>query len=102
METATDAPDLFACSSEDKKAVVIFAVNPQARPVHWPIAFEGFNGTMRVIMAESLCDTLNARQPDVMNHWESPERIRVVKLPTSPRSVLLPPLSVTAIECEIE
>jgi hypothetical protein len=35
-----------------------------------------------------------------MNHWEAPERIKVVKLPTSAGSVTLPPLSVTVVECD--
>ena len=102
LESSAGAPDLFAASSEDKKSVVIFAVNSKAQPMDWAFHFDGFTGAMRITRAESLCDTLNARQPDVMNHWAAPERIQVVKLSISPGSVTLPPLSVTAIECEIK
>jgi alpha-N-arabinofuranosidase len=102
VDQAEGGPDLFACGSEDKKSVAIFAVNFKARPVDWSFGFDGFDGALRAIQAEALCDTLNARQPDVMNHWEAPERIKVVKLSSSPGNVTLPPLSVTVIECEME
>jgi alpha-N-arabinofuranosidase len=102
VEQPESGPDLFACGSEDKKSVAIFAVNSEARPVEWSVAFEGFDGPVRITKAETLCDTLNARQPDAMNHWEAPERIKVVKLPVSPGSVTLPPLSVTVVECECD
>ncbi len=102
VEQAEGGPDLFACAAEDKKSVVIFAVNSEARPVDWSFRLEGFDGAVRSIKAEALCDTLNARQPDVMNHWDTPERIKVVKLSSSPGKVRLPPLSVTAIEIEMK
>jgi alpha-L-arabinofuranosidase len=93
-------PDIFACASEDYKSVAIFAVNSTSRPLAWTFKFDGFNGTVGSTTAETLCDTLNARQPDAMNHWAAPERIKVVKLPASPGKVTLPPLSVTAIVCD--
>ncbi len=101
MEQSKGAPDLFACSSEDKTSVVIFAVSSQPKPVAWSFAFAGFAGSVRAMKAEALCDTLNAGQPDVMNHWETPERIKIVELSPSARQITLPALSVTAIECEM-
>ena len=51
---------------------------------------------------ESLCDQLSAGQPDVMNHWSAPERVRIKDLNTAPNGVILPPLSATAIECAVK
>lgn len=102
VERATDGPDIFACSSEDKKSVVIFAVNSRPAPVECSLRFDQFTGNVSAKKAGTLCDTLDGRQPDVMNHWEAPERIRIVPLSLSPEKVVLPPLSVTAIECEAD
>jgi len=35
----------------------------------------------------------------VENHWQEPERVRIVSLPVSEGAVRLPPLSATAMEC---
>jgi len=37
-----------------------------------------------------------------MNHWEAPDRIRIVALPKSGDTVTVPPLSATAIKCEVK
>jgi len=101
VQLSDDALDLFACAAKDKKTLTLFAVNPKARPVNLSLRFEGFTGLPRVTKAETLCDTLQANQPDAMNHWETPDRIRIVSLLSSSDHLTLPPLSVTAIECEI-
>lgn len=93
--------DLVACGSENRSSAVLFAVNLKPEPAQLAIAFAGFDGKARVVQAESLCDTLNAGQPDVMNHWNSPDRVRLVQVPTSQGNVSLPGLSATAVECEI-
>jgi hypothetical protein len=36
-----------------------------------------------------------------MNHWETPNRVKIVDLPASSQSVSLPALSATAIECTV-
>jgi alpha-L-arabinofuranosidase len=95
-----DAPDLFACASGDRESIVVFAVNMKAEPVAFSPAFNGFAGPVAVSKAESVCDTHNAGQPDIMNHWEAPDRIRIVGLAVSGEAVTLPPLSATAIQCE--
>jgi len=99
VEQATAGPDLFACSSPDKQSVVIFAVNSQKAPMEWTFGFEGFDSLMRPVTAEAVGDSLNAGQPDVMNHWETPTRVKTVALTLAPGKIVLPPLSVTAIEC---
>jgi len=95
-------PDIFACASEDGKKVVIFVVNSGADAVDWTWQLEGFKGTLSAIRAESVCDTQNARQPDVMNHWTVPQRVKAVEIPVDVDSIKLPPFSATAIECGIK
>jgi alpha-N-arabinofuranosidase len=97
-----DGPDNFACASSDKKSITIFCVNIKDQPVAWSLNPEGFATGIRVVAAESVRDTEDARQPDVVNHWESPERVKATPLAFSPTSVLLPALSATAIECETQ
>ena len=58
--------------AEDGKTVVIFAVNSKTKPIDWTWQFDGFAGAPGAVRAEALCDTQDARQPDVMNHWSAP------------------------------
>jgi alpha-N-arabinofuranosidase len=101
LDSATDGPDVFACASEGKKSVVIFAVNSKTEPVHCALAFPGFAGSVRIVDAEALCDTLDARQPDVMNHWNAPERIKTIPLSSTHNTIVLPALSAAALECKL-
>jgi alpha-L-arabinofuranosidase len=94
--------DVFACASEDGKALSVFCVNTKEEPVAWSFQPAGFAGAVRVVAAEAVCDTQDARQPDVVNHWEAPERVKTVPLTCAPDSVLLPALSATAIECAVQ
>jgi alpha-N-arabinofuranosidase len=98
--TPADGPDVFACSSEDKKTMTVFAVNSKAQPVNLGIRFDGFGGAARPTRAKSVCDEFNAGQLDIMNHWANPERIRIRTLAVTADGVVLPPLSATAVECE--
>ena len=91
--------DVFACGSVDKKALVVFAVNPTREPVEFVLGFGGFDALPHIISAESVCDVLNRRQPDVENHWQEPERVKIVSLPLTENEVRLPALSATAIDC---
>lgn len=97
-----DRLDLFACGSEDKKAAVIFAVNSTSEPMQLIPGFTGFVPVLHVISAETVCDVLNRRQPDVENHWQEPERVKITSLPVRNGTVELPPLSATAVECAAE
>lgn len=98
LEPSNQRLDLFACRSADSKALCLFAVNSAAQPVTLLSRFDGFTATVQVAGSESLCDTLDARQPDVMNHWEAPDRVRIVSRPKLEGPVVLPALSATAIE----
>ena len=99
VEQSTNGPDVFACASEDGKSASIFAINPTRAPIEWSCRLEGFEAPLHAIKAEVMCDTLDRKQPDVMNHWESPMRINAVPLKISEEEILLPALSVTAIAC---
>jgi alpha-N-arabinofuranosidase len=90
--------DLFACASDDEKSGVIFAVNPAREPVEFVPAFAGFSSVPSVVRSETVCDVLNRRQPDVENHWQEPERVKIVTLPVTEGAVTLPAFSATAIE----
>jgi hypothetical protein len=82
--------------------VVVFAVNLKSEPVDLLLGFDGFGATGRILQAEALADTLIAGQPDVINHWNTPERLKIVTVPSSQNKVSLPGLSATAIECDLK
>jgi hypothetical protein len=90
--------DVCACGSEDKNSGAIFAVNPKPEPVECSLQFAGFSGAVRLTKAETVGDTLDARQPEIMNHWASPDRIKIMSMPLSTGPIALPAFSVTAIE----
>jgi alpha-N-arabinofuranosidase len=94
--------DLFACGSDDKKSVVVFAVNPTGDAVQLVPDFIGFVPPLHLVRAEAVSDILNRRQPDVENHWQEPERVKITSLPARGGWVELPPLSVTALDCAID
>ncbi|HVM49212.1 MAG TPA: hypothetical protein VMU04_14370 [Candidatus Acidoferrum sp.] len=83
-------------------SLCVFAVNSGTEPVECSYGFQGVAGAVRETGAETLCDTLDARQRDVMNHWEAPDRVRIVSTPPPHGHALLPALSVTAIEYRVD
>jgi alpha-L-arabinofuranosidase len=98
LEQSNNALDLFACASPDGKSLCLFAINPGSEPVPLSCRFEGFAAPLHEVSSEILCDTLDARQPDVMNHWEAPERVKLVPLPAPHGQLVLPAFSVSAVE----
>ncbi len=97
-----DGLDVVACRSQDEKSLVIFAVNYKGESVPWRFQFDGFAGTIHATNAESLCDRLGMGQPDIVNQWNAPDRVSIQSLKIFPNSVVLPPLSATAIECSMQ
>jgi len=91
-----EGPDVFACAADDNKSLTVFVVNPSTEPVEW--SFEGAGSSIQAVSAETVCDTLDQRQPEVMNHWEAPDRIKTVRITLAGNKLILPALSVTAIE----
>ena len=96
---ADGGPDIFACASEDRKSLALFCVNSSDEPMECSIQPDGFAGAFHILAAEGLCDTQDARQPDIVNHWESPGRIRIIPVRFSRNIVSLPAFSATEIEC---
>jgi hypothetical protein len=93
--------DVFVGGAEDGKRAVVFAVNSRSEPVACTLDLGGWDSAARLVRAEALCDTLDARQPDVMNHWNAPDRVRTIPLSTTEKSIILPALSATALECNV-
>jgi alpha-N-arabinofuranosidase len=100
VESPTEGLDVFVGGSEDQQTAVVFAVNSRTEPVACSVGFDGWHGAARLVSAEALCDTLDAREPDVMNHWNAPDRVRIIPLSPAENKLVLPALSATAIECK--
>jgi alpha-N-arabinofuranosidase len=100
-----DAPtglDIFACASADGKSLTVFAVNSNDTAQKWSLQCSGFEKPLHVVRAEALRDMRDARQLDVMNHWNAPDRVKTTPLKISQDTLMLPAFSVAAIECESE
>ena len=54
-------------------------------------------GPMTTRTIETVCDTLDSRQPDVMNHWETPNRVQTVSPKVTSGTLTLPAYSASAI-----
>jgi len=100
VDQSASGLDVCACTSEDKHSGAIFAVNPKAEPIECSFEFAGFSGTVRMTKADILGDTLDARQPEVINHSANPERIKIKSVALSTNHITMPAFSVTAIEWE--
>ena len=99
LMSSGEALDLFACASDAGSALVLFAVNSTGEPVKVSLEFSGFATSLRVTSAEAVCDTLDARQPDVMNHWDAPSRVAILPLKVGEHEVVIPAFSASAVEC---
>jgi alpha-N-arabinofuranosidase len=101
--------DVVACATEDRRSVCLFAVNTRNEPVVVSLDLAELGESFAPLSAETVCDTLDMRQPDVMNHWTATERVRTVNLPVvanpvrvnpvRANEVTLPALSVSAVTC---
>ena len=100
VDAAAAGPDIFACASADGKSLTIFAVNSKDTPREWNLRSSGFEKPPHIVSAETLHDTRDAQQIDVMNHWSAPRRVITTPLKTEQDALVLPPFSVTTIECE--
>jgi alpha-N-arabinofuranosidase len=90
--------DVVACTDESRRQVSLFAINQSREPLNVAIDLSDFAGALAPLSIVIVGDTLDRRQPDVMNHWQAPDRVRAVtrKL-TGQLPVTLPALSVSAI-----
>lgn len=89
--------DLSACKSDDGKKLTIFAVNTTDAPIKLELDLSAYPG-FSPAESEMVGDTLDRRQPDLMNHWAAPDRVKAMKLTVSGNAVTLPAYSASAIE----
>ncbi|MFH0761327.1 MAG: alpha-L-arabinofuranosidase C-terminal domain-containing protein [Bacteroidota bacterium] len=99
LEGAPEGLDISACSSDDKTRVCIFAVNTTDQPVPIRLDLTDYGQGFQPAGGEVFCDTQDRRQPDLMNHFDAPDRIRTIGLSLSENGLTLPALSIVAIEC---
>ncbi len=90
--------DVLACVDEKRERLCIFGVNLRREPVALKLDLTALGDSWRPLASETVCDTNDMRQPDVMNHEIGDERVRTVTLKTDGTSVTLPALSASALE----
>jgi hypothetical protein len=91
--------DVFASASDDRRRVSVFAVNSGREPVTLSLDLTEFGPDFAPLRGESVRDTLDRRQGDVMNHWEAPDRVSAVSLRVEDGKIEFPALSASAVEC---
>jgi alpha-L-arabinofuranosidase len=91
--------DAVACADNERQRVCVFAVNSNRDPVSLSLDLDQLGPQLAPLSIDTVCDTLDLRQPDVMNHWTVPNRVRAVSRPLTGREITLPALSVSAISC---
>jgi alpha-L-arabinofuranosidase len=89
--------DVFACADEGRRHICLFAVNSTPQPLTSSLDLSEFGGTLAPIVIETVWDTLDMRQPDVTNHWATPNRVRAVRRKPRDNQITLPALSVSAV-----
>jgi len=97
VEGSPEGVDIVASVSEDRKSVCVFAVNEKTEPVELSMDLSAYPGLIPA-GGEVVCDTLDMRQPEVMNHCAKPDRVHAVGLTTASSGIMLPALSASAIE----
>jgi alpha-N-arabinofuranosidase len=91
--------DAIACADEQRRKVSVFAINPTSEPVGLTLDLSDFGPAFHPSSIETVCDTRDMRQPDVMNQWTAPDRVQTVIQKVSGTKISLPALSVSSIAC---
>jgi alpha-L-arabinofuranosidase len=91
--------DAIACADESRQKVCVFAVNTRSEPVLLSLDLAELKHGLAPLRAVIVRDTRDQRQPDVMNHWSAPDRVKTVELKVSGAAITLPALSATAVVC---
>ncbi len=89
--------DFSACRTDSSKQVTLFAVNTTKEPVRIKLDVSAYKN-LTTNGGEVVCDTLDRRQPDIMNHWTSPNRVQAVPVQFDGDTIVLPAYSVSALE----
>ncbi len=90
--------DITACVSGDRTSVCVFAVNTRKEPAELRLDLGTFGAKLKITGGEFVGDTQDRRQIDVTNGWDHPERVKTMALRFEGDTVILPALSVAAIE----
>jgi alpha-L-arabinofuranosidase len=91
--------DLMACVDEKREKLCVFAVNLRREPVTLNLDLTEFGDSWFPLAAETVRDIKDMRQPDVMNHEIGAERVKTVAIKPIGKSIALPALSASALEC---
>ena len=91
--------DFVACADEQRRRVAVFAINTRSEPIDLSLDLSEFGPRFHPSSIETVCDTRDMRQPDVMNQWTAPDRVQTVSRTVSGTEISLPALSVSAIAC---
>ena len=91
--------DAVACASDDRERVCVFVVNSRREPVTLSLNLTELGAEYTPLRGETVRDTQDCRQPDVMNHWAAADRVSTVRLPIEGGKIVLPAYSASAIEC---
>ena len=90
--------DVTACATEDRRAVTVFLVNTRKEPLDVEIDAAALGPGAAVREALCLGDVQDRRQPDVINFWDHPDRVRVGPASRTGNVVRLPALSLTVVD----
>jgi alpha-L-arabinofuranosidase len=93
--------DVSACAAEDRRSATIFAVNTRQEAIELEIDASALAPGLAVVDAQFLGDTQDRRQPDVTNFWDRSDRIHIMPAVRTGRTIRLPALSLTVIDCAV-
>jgi len=92
--------DATACASEDMAQVTVFVVNDRKDPARLTLDLAGLGTGFKIKAVEVVKDAQDRGQIDIINGFADPRRVVKVKLsPESGNAVVLPALSIAAIDC---
>jgi alpha-L-arabinofuranosidase len=97
--TTNDGLDVFACAADRRNAIVLFVINSKTEAIECSLEFEHFAEPVQTVSLITVTDQRAARQPDVVNHWDSRDRVCANTQSLIGKKVTLLPLSVNAITC---
>ncbi len=99
VDGAPETVDVSACRTADGSTMCVFLVNTDKEPMTIRFDLSLYPRGFAPVGGQVVCDTLDRRQPDIMNHWTAPDRIRTIDANPAGDTITLPAFSVTALEC---
>lgn len=103
---ANVAPDVSATLSADGNALTLFAVNQTGADVVRPLDFTAYGVGRQEVTIWTLADSRQAGEPDVVNSFDVPDRIKVVesrlKTDSAKFTYRFPPWSLTVMRWAVK